>query len=210
MARNHTDKGVRVSWKIVPAVTEVWYPHPAHSLRLRTGHAFPDPQWAQRKPVGQRSRAKYARHASSVLKFASNSVRLRGYSSTISAHYILGLPESSGYPPALILHPGYAEYMRGTGMFLPGNPGGHVFTLLFGGMRNRSLAHRLAIGSLALVLLLAGIGLRAYTLGHISRSADAANMEVISVYPMTPDAMQHVVAMALADSRVEAELHSNP
>src|SRR5436309_6779834 len=99
MARNHTDKGVRVSWKIVPAVTEVWYPHPAHSLRLRTGHAFPDPQWAQRKPVGQRSRAKYARHASSVLKFASNSVRLRGYSSTISAHYILGLPESSGYPP---------------------------------------------------------------------------------------------------------------
>src|SRR5207249_1168065 len=103
MARNHTDKGVRVSWKIVPAVTEVWYPHPAHSLRLRTGHAFPDPQWAQRKPVGQRSRAKYARHASSVLKFASNSVRLRGYSSTISAHYILGLPESSGYPPYCFL-----------------------------------------------------------------------------------------------------------
>jgi len=98
MARNHTDKGVRVSWKIVPAVTEVWYPHPAHSLRLRTGHAFPDPQWAQRKPVGQRSRAKYARHASSVVKFASNSVRLRGYSSTIPTHYILGLPESSGYP----------------------------------------------------------------------------------------------------------------
>lgn len=65
MARNHTGKGVRVSWKIVPAVTEVWYPHPAHSLRLRTGHAFPDPQWAQRKPIGQRSRAKYARHASS-------------------------------------------------------------------------------------------------------------------------------------------------
>src|ERR1039458_1227791 len=102
MARNHTGKGVRVSWKIVPAVTEVWYPHPAHSLRPRTGHAFPDPQWAQRKPVGQRSRAKYARHASSVVKFASNSVRLRGYSSTIPTHYILGLPESSGYPPAVI------------------------------------------------------------------------------------------------------------
>src|ERR1035441_2539531 len=108
MARNHTGKGVRVSWKIVPAVTEVWYPHPAHSLRPRTGHAFPDPQWAQRKPVGQRSRAKYARHASSVVKFASNSVRLRGYSSTIPTHYILGLPESSGYPP----HPIYHEIGR--------------------------------------------------------------------------------------------------
>src|SRR5450631_1263996 len=103
MARNHTGKGVRVSWNIVPAVTEAWYPHPAHSLRPRTGHAFPDPQWAQRKPVGQRSRAKYARHASSVVKFASSSVRLRGYSSTIPTHYILGLPESSGYPPNGIL-----------------------------------------------------------------------------------------------------------
>jgi hypothetical protein len=37
-------------------------------------------------------------------------------------------------------------------MFLPGNPGGRVYALLFGGMRDRSLAHRLAIGSLALVL----------------------------------------------------------
>src|SRR5438552_296706 len=75
---------------------------------------------------------------------------------------------------------------------------------------HRSLAHRLAIGSLALVLLLTGIGLRAYTLGHISRSIDAANMEVISVYPMTPEAMQHVVALALADSRVEEALHREP
>src|SRR2546425_6606367 len=110
----------------------------------------------------------------------------------------------------LILHPGYAEYMRGTGMFLPGNPGGRVFALLFGGMRDRSLAHRLAIGSLALALLLAGIGLRADKLGHISRSIGAANMEVISVYPMTAEAMQHVVALALADSRVEEALHREP
>src|SRR5256884_149272 len=110
----------------------------------------------------------------------------------------------------LILHSGYAEYMLRTGMFLPGNPGGRVYALLFGGMRNRSLAHRLAIGSLALVLLLAGIGLRAYTLGHISHSTDVANMELISVYPMTPEAMQHVVALALADSRVEEALHREP
>src|SRR5438046_10532647 len=104
---------------------------------------------------------------------------------SVFAYYFLARVEERRM---LILHPGYAEYMRGTGMFLPGNPGGRLYTLLFGGMRNRSLAHRLAIGSFALVLFLAGIGLRAYTLGHISRSADAANMEVISVYQMTPDA----------------------
>src|SRR5437588_13101986 len=109
----------------------------------------------------------------------------------------------------LILHPRYAEYMLRTGMFLPGNPGGRVYALLFGGMRDRSLAHRLAIGSSALVLLLAGIGLRAYTLGHISRSTDAANMEVISVYPMSLEEKQNVVALALVYSRVADALHGD-
>ena len=41
--------------------------------RSRTGHAFPTPQRAQMKPTGGRSRARYARHASSVAKFVSNS-----------------------------------------------------------------------------------------------------------------------------------------
>src|SRR5947199_8478062 len=68
IARNHTGKGMRVSWKIVPAVTEVWHPHAAHSHKPRTGHAFSDSQRGQRKPVGHRSRARYARHESSVAK----------------------------------------------------------------------------------------------------------------------------------------------
>jgi hypothetical protein len=107
MARNQTGKGVRVSWKIVPAVTEVWQPQLAHSSKTpRTGHDRPLPQRGQRKPSGHRSRAKYARQACSVPKFASNSVRFRGYSSTIPAYYILGLPESSGYPPGLNLGAG--------------------------------------------------------------------------------------------------------
>jgi hypothetical protein len=64
----------------------------------------------------------------------------------------------------LILEPGYAEYVRGTGMFLPGNPGGRVYRLLFGGLPDQRLAHRLAVGSSVFVLLIAGIGLRGYTL----------------------------------------------
>src|ERR1700719_3319957 len=99
MARNQTGNGVRVSWKIVPAVTEVWHPQPAHSHRPRTTQAFSDPQRGQRKPAGHRSCARYTLHASSVAKFASNSIRLRGYSSnTTAAYYILGLPESRTYP----------------------------------------------------------------------------------------------------------------
>src|SRR5256712_7791910 len=69
----------------------------------------------------------------------------------------------------LILHPGYAKYMRGTGMFLPGNPGGRVYALLFGGMRDQSVVHRLAIGSFALGVLLASLRRRGYTPGRFSR-----------------------------------------
>jgi hypothetical protein len=39
-----------------------------------------------------------------VLKFASNSIRFRGYSSATLAYYRLGLPESSGYPPSGIIN----------------------------------------------------------------------------------------------------------
>src|SRR5215471_12018974 len=104
MARNQTGNEVRVSWKIVPAVTEVWQPHAAHSSSTpRTGHDRSLPQRGQRKPCGHRSRAKYARQTSSVPKFASSSVRFRGYSSATPAYYILGLSESSRYPPHLFL-----------------------------------------------------------------------------------------------------------
>jgi hypothetical protein len=103
MARNQTGNGVRVSWKIVPAVTEVWQPQSAHSSSTpRTGHDLPPPQRGQRKPSGHRSRARYARQASSVAKLASNSVRFRGYSSTTPAYYPLRSPESSRYPPRRI------------------------------------------------------------------------------------------------------------
>jgi protein-S-isoprenylcysteine O-methyltransferase Ste14 len=106
----------------------------------------------------------------------------------------------------VILEPGYAEYVRDTGMFLPGNPGGRIYTLLFGSLPDQRLAHRIAIASSALVLLIAGIGLRGYTLEHISRFV-ATSVEAISVYPMTPGEIEHVVAPALADSRVQEALH---
>jgi len=110
----------------------------------------------------------------------------------------------------LNLHPGYAEYMRNTGMFLPGSPGGHAYALIFGGMRDQALAHRLAIASWLLMVLLAGVGLRAYALGHLSRSSHATNMELISVYPMSAERMQDIVALAIADSRVEEALRREP
>src|ERR1022692_1632005 len=82
LARNQTGKGVLVSWNIVPAVTEIWHPQLEHSNSLpRTGQNFSRPQRRHTNPSGQRSRVRYARHASSVAKLASNSAIVRGYSS---------------------------------------------------------------------------------------------------------------------------------
>jgi hypothetical protein len=67
----------------------------------RTGYDLPSPQRGQRNPSDHLNRARYARHASSVPNFGSISVRFRGYSSTTPAYYILGPPESSGYPPSV-------------------------------------------------------------------------------------------------------------
>ena len=108
----------------------------------------------------------------------------------------------------LALSPGYAEYMRNTGMFLPGNPGGHLLRLLFGRIQDRQLAARLAMIFSACVILLAGAGLRAYTVRHLSRSIDTPNTEIISVYPMTPEEMHRLVALAFSDPRVQRALEN--
>src|SRR5262249_48652199 len=106
----------------------------------------------------------------------------------------------------LAVDPSYADYMRRTGMFLPGNPGGHLYRLVFGGLQNQRFAHRLAlIGVLALVLLL-GFGLRAYTVRHLTSTAVSPDMEVVSVYPMTSATMEQLVALALSDPSVQQAL----
>src|SRR5207245_7643585 len=60
IARNQVGKGVRVSWKIVPAVTDVCRPHAAHSnSAVPIGHALVPPHFGQRKPFGHRSCTRY-------------------------------------------------------------------------------------------------------------------------------------------------------
>lgn len=102
--------------------------------------------------------------------------------------------------------PSYSDYMRRTGMFLPGNPGGHFYRLVFGGLRDQRFAHRLALTSLLVLALLLGLGLRFYTVRHISRIAVSADMEVVSVYPMPPATMQQLAALALSDPSVQQAL----
>jgi len=106
----------------------------------------------------------------------------------------------------LVIDPSYADYMRSTGMFLPGNPGGRVYRLLFGNLREQKLARPLALTSLLVLVLLVGFSLRAYTLQHIARTAVLPNMEVVSVYPMTATDMRQLVSLAQSDPSVQQAL----
>src|SRR5581483_3604311 len=56
----------------------------------------------------------------------------------------------------LAIDPSYADYMRHTGMFLPGNPGGRLFRLLFGNLREQKFARPLALTSLFVLAMLVG------------------------------------------------------
>ena len=116
------------------------------------------------------------------------------------AYYFLARVEERRMLPA---DPGYADYMRRTGMFLPGNPGGRLYRLLFGGLHDQRLARRLAMTLLLVLVLAAGFGLRAYTLRHIARITVLSNLEMISVYPMAPAAMRQLSSLALSDPSVQ-------
>jgi protein-S-isoprenylcysteine O-methyltransferase Ste14 len=106
----------------------------------------------------------------------------------------------------LAMDPGYADYMGRTGMFCPGNPAGHFYRLVFGGLRNQKFAHRLALTSLLALVLLLGFGLRVYTVRRVATTVVAPNLEVVSVYPMSSAAMRQLTDAALSDASVQQAL----
>ena len=109
------------------------------------------------------------------------------------------------------VHPEYAEYRKRTGMFLPGNPGGKVFHLLFGWMPSRGLA--LGVSSAVIVALVLGgaIGLRRYTIRHAATELLPEDRTMaIAIWPMPPDTIHQVVSAALEDPRVREALDKEP
>jgi protein-S-isoprenylcysteine O-methyltransferase Ste14 len=108
-------------------------------------------------------------------------------------------------------HPEYAEYRRRTAMFIPGDPGGKIFRLLFGWIPNRSVA--LAASSVAIVVVIIGgsLWLRHYTIGHSATTLLPEDRTyAIAIWPMPADQLQQVVAVALRDDKVRAGLEKEP
>lgn len=106
----------------------------------------------------------------------------------------------------LAVDPRYADYMRSTGMFLPRSPGGRLYRALFGSTADSKLARWVALTGLLLITLLAGFGLRAHSLRHISSIELSRNLRLISVYPMSPQQMHASASLALSDPSVQLAL----
>ena len=105
------------------------------------------------------------------------------------------------------LYPGYAAYMRRTAMFLPGNPGGRLFDLLFGWLPSRALARSMAILSIVIAAFAGAIGLRSLSVANLSMAAlPDQRILAISIFPHDDAYLRGAVAKALAGERVQDAL----
>lgn len=107
----------------------------------------------------------------------------------------------------LARHPKYQEYMNKTAMFIPGNPGGKLFKLLFGWIPNRIVA-RLSVIVLTIAIIFASaIGLRNLTIVNISATKIPDKRTLaISIYPHTERYLRDVIYKATAHESVENAL----
>ena len=104
-------------------------------------------------------------------------------------------------------YPEYAAYMQRTAMFLPGNPGGRVFDLLFGWLPNRKLAQVLAVLSIVVLAFAGAIGLRTLSIANISL-AELPDQRIlaISIFPHDEAYLRDAVTKAMADEAVRNAL----
>jgi len=100
-------------------------------------------------------------------------------------------------------YPDYSAYMRRTAMFIPGNPGGRLFNLLFGWVPSRSLAQLMAILSIVIVAFASAIGLRILSVANLSM-AELSDQKIlaISIFPHDEAYLRDAVTKALANESV--------
>ena len=106
-------------------------------------------------------------------------------------------------------YPDYSAYMRRTAMFIPGNPGGRLFKLLFGWLPNRKLAQVMAVLSIVILAFASAIGLRDLSIANVSQ-AELPDQRIlaISVFPHDEAYLHDAVTKALADDAVRKALEA--
>lgn len=91
----------------------------------------------------------------------------------------------------------YEAYLRSTPMFLPGEPGGKLFKLLFGWLRPKWAALLLSYVVVLTLSLLAAAGLRQYTISILPRVM-VGKVEVMPVFPRPSSEVKAIFGKAKA------------
>lgn len=104
-------------------------------------------------------------------------------------------------------HPDYLEYMEKTAMFIPGNPGGKLFKLLFGWIPNQIVAQLIAIVLIITIIFGSAVGLRNLTIANISTiQLPDKHTLAVSIYPHTEKYLRDAIHMTMASNSVKNAL----
>jgi len=101
----------------------------------------------------------------------------------------------------------YADYMKKTAMFLPGNPGGKLFRLLFGWVPSPAVAQASAVLLIVALAFGSAVGIRNLTVASLyTAELPDRNILAVSVFPHDETYLRGVVEKALAVGAVRTAL----
>jgi protein-S-isoprenylcysteine O-methyltransferase Ste14 len=97
----------------------------------------------------------------------------------------------------------YRQYMQQTAMFLPGEPGGKIFRVLFGWSNSKSLALGMAYVVWLVLSIVAAFGLRSYTISKTSiKNIPERQLTVVSIIPQPDQSTQKIIDNVFKDNAV--------
>jgi protein-S-isoprenylcysteine O-methyltransferase Ste14 len=103
----------------------------------------------------------------------------------------------------------YRQYMQQTAMFLPGEPGGKIFSVLFGWSNSKGLALGLAYGVLLVLFTGAAFGLRSYTISQTSiKNIPERQLTAVSIIPQPDKSIQKIIDNVFKDNTVSAAIEN--
>ena len=101
----------------------------------------------------------------------------------------------------------YETYMQSTSMFLPGEPGGRIFRLLFGWLQPRWLGLAISYFCVLVFSTLLALSVRTFAGSTIPKTLENdSGVMLVSVFPRPAAEMQDVYRIALEDAAVQQAL----
>jgi protein-S-isoprenylcysteine O-methyltransferase Ste14 len=103
----------------------------------------------------------------------------------------------------------YRVYMERTAMFIPGDPGGRLFHLLFGWIGSKRLSLGLAYIITLALFIVAAFGLRGYTISKTSIvKIPDKQLTAVSITPRPDESIKNIIDIAFQDSQLAASIES--